>query len=112
MYYNTQQRVWDRLSQVYLGANRNVTVAYAADIDSARALQQDIINEIDAYDHIITGDLQRSVSVKKEGSEYAVRTLEYGIYVNGYDREKSGRGYIDDAVDNSLLDGYDVDIAI
>jgi hypothetical protein len=112
MYYNTQQRVWDRMSQVYLGANRKVTVAYASDLDSARALQQDIISEIDAYDHIITGDLQRSVSVKKEGSEYAVRTLEYGIYVNGYDREKSGRGYIDDAVDNSLLDGYDVDIAI
>jgi hypothetical protein len=96
---------------VQLGRSK-VTVAYAGDLDSARALQQDIINEIDAYDHIVSGDLQNSVSIKKEGSEYAIKTLDYGVFVNGYDREKFGDGFIDDAVNNALLDNYDVEIAI
>ena len=108
---STLQTVFNRMADVHLGRSK-ITVAYAGDIDSARALQQDIINEIDAYDHIVSGDLQNSVSVKKEGSEYAVKVLDYGVYVHGYDKERTGTSYLEDAANNSLIDGYDVDLVV
>jgi hypothetical protein len=37
---------------------------------------------------------------------------EYGVYVNGYDREATGEGFIDSAINQSLLDGDDVEILI
>jgi hypothetical protein len=108
---NTLQTVFNRMSNVHLGRSK-VTVAYAEDRDSARALQQDIIDQLDDWDHVDTGQLQASVSVNKVGDEYAVKVVDYGVYVHGYDKERTGTSYLEDAANSSIIDGYSVDLVV
>ena len=70
-------------------------------------------DEMEAFDHVDTGKLQNSVGVRNlGGGEYGITMEEYGVYVNGRDRETMGEGFIDVAVNQALIDGDDVEILI
>ena len=58
---NTQKSVWSRM-QVELGAPKKDVLVVCDDRDSAVAVAMDIRNEIEAYDHIQTGDLLNSIT--------------------------------------------------
>ena len=88
-------------------------VAMAGSLEEARNLQQYVIDEIEAYDHVVSGKLQESVGVRRlGGGDYGITMEDYGVYVNGYDREATGEGFIDTAINQSLLDGDDVEILV
>jgi hypothetical protein len=110
MFTNTQKSVWSRL-QVELGQRKDI-IAYAGDRDSAQAIAQDVRNEIETFDHIDTGRMLNSVTATTRGGEHVVTAVDYAKYVNGYDRESDGAGFIDDAVNNAILDGYDGEVAV
>ena len=97
--------------QVELGQRKDV-IAYAGDRDSAQAIAQDVRNEIETFDHIDTGRMLNSVTATVRGGEHVVTAVDYAKYVNGYDRESDGAGFIDDAVNNAILDGYDGEVAV
>ncbi len=81
----------------------------APDRDTALELKQNIIDEIDFYDHNQTGRLENSIGVRKVGDEYGVTAVDYAKYVNGRDRENDGQGFIDAAVQQTIIDtGEDV----
>ncbi len=107
---STLQTVFNRMA-IELGRSKDI-IAIAADRDSAIAAQIDIRNAITDRDHIETGKLYDSISVSKYGSEYAIKAIYYGKYVNGYGRESDGTGFIDDGVNASILDGYEVEVVV
>ena len=110
MFTNTQKSVWSRM-QVELGQRKDV-IAYAGDRDSAQAIAMDVRQEIENFDHIDTGRMLNSVTATVRGGEHVVTAVDYAKYVNGYDREKDGAGFIDDAVNSAILDGYDGEVAV
>ena len=103
----------DQLEKMELARKAKEVVAMAGDRESADNLKQHVIDEMEAYDHVDSGKLQNSVGVRNlGGGEYGITMEEYGIYVNGYDRESTGEGFIDSAINQSLIDGDDVEILI
>ena len=103
----------DQLEKMELARRAKEVVAMAGDRESANNLKQYVIDEMEAFDHVDTGKLQNSVGVRcLGGGEYGITMEEYGIYVNGYDRESMGKGFIDVAVNQALIDGDDVEILI
>ena len=103
----------DQLEKMELARRAKEVVAMAGDRESADNLKQHVIDEMEAYDHVDSGKLQNSVGVRNlGGGEYGITMEEYGIYVNGYDRESTGEGFIDSAINQSLIDGDDVEILI
>lgn len=104
--------VLDQLEKQHLAKAKDV-VASTYGRDSAENLRQHMIDEMEAYDHVDTGRLQNSVGIRSLGEgEYGITMAEYGKYVNGYDREKEGEGFIDTAVNQSILDGDDSEVLI
>jgi hypothetical protein len=96
------------LEQAHLAKQKDI-VAMAPDRDTALELKQNIIDEIDFYDHNQTGRLENSIGVRKVGDEYGVTAVDYAKYVNGRDRENDGQGFIDAAVQQTIIDtGEDV----
>lgn len=103
----------DQLERMELARRAKEVVAMAGDRESANNLKQYVIDEMEAFDHIDSGKLQNSVGVRSlGGGEYGITMEEYGVYVNGYDRESMGEGFIDVAVNQALIDGDDVEILI
>ena len=101
------------LERMELARRAKEVVAMAGDRESANNLKQYVIDEMEAFDHVDTGTLQNSVGVRSlGGGEYGSTMEEYGVYVNGYDREAMGEGFIDVAVNQALIDGDDVEILI
>ena len=80
----------------------------------AEEIKQNIIDEADIYGHTNTGTLENSIGVRPiGGGDFAVTGVDYTKYVNGYDREADGIGFVDVAVDNALLDiGGDAEVKI
>jgi hypothetical protein len=112
MVYNIQSSVFARIANISLASSKDI-IAIAEDRESALAAKSDIIAEIEAYDHIDTGRMINSISVSSiGGGEFAIKAVDYAKYVNGYDREATGAGFIDDAIANAQLDGYDVEVAV
>jgi hypothetical protein len=112
MIYNIQSSVFARMNEVHLAQSKDI-IAIAQDKDSALAAKADIISEIESYDHINTGKMINSISVSSiGGGEFAVKAIDYAKFVNGRDREKYGDGFIDDGVNNAILDGYEVEVAV
>ena len=100
---------FDQMEKIELGAKQKDILAIAPDRDTALELKQNIIDEIEAFDHNVTGTMERSIGVRKMGDEYGVTGVDYAKYVNGYDRETDGQGFIDAAVQQTILDtGEDV----
>ena len=103
----------DQLEKMELARRAKEVVAMAGDREAADNLKQYVIDEMEAFDHVDTGKLQNSVGVRNlGGDEYGITMEEYGVYVNGRDRETMGEGFIDVAVNQALIDGDDVEILI
>ena len=96
-----------------LGRKTKDIIAIAQDRDSAEAAAESIRQEIEFRDNIQTGALLNSIpAVPIGGGEYAVKAIDYGKYVNGYQREVDGAGFIDDGVAAAQLDNYDVEVNV
>ena len=71
----------------------------------AEEIKQNMIDEADLAGHVDTGTMENSFSVSRVSKdEYAVKGVDYTVYVNGRDRDNFGSGFIDDAVNTALLD--------
>ena len=97
---------------VDLGRKKDV-IAIAESRTMAEEIKQNVIDQLDVYDHNNTGTLENSIGVRALGNgEFGVTAIDYAKYVNGYDREV-GQGFVDVAVDNALLDlGGDAEVII
>ena len=91
---------------VVLGASKDV-LAVTDNKDTAQELVQNLVDQSDFYDHNQTGRMENSFKVRKAGSEYEVTGVDYAKYVNGYDRESTGAGFIDDAISTTIIDTGD-----
>lgn len=97
-----------------LGRKPKDVIAIAESREMAEEIKQNVIDQLDVYDHNVTGKLENSIAVRPlGGGEYGVTAAEYAKYVNGYDREKTGTGFVDDAVNQAILDiGQDAEVNI
>jgi hypothetical protein len=97
-----------------LGRKPKDVIAIAESRAMAEEIKQNVIDQLDAYDHNVTGNLENSIAVRPlGGGEFGVTAAEYAKYVNGYDREKTGTGFVDDAVNQAILDiGQDAEVNI
>jgi Ca2+-binding EF-hand superfamily protein len=97
-----------------LGRKPKDIIAVAESRTMAEEIKQNVIDQLDIYDHNNTGTLENSIGVRPLGNgEFGVTAAEYAKYVNGYDREKTGTGFVDDAVNQALLDiGQDAEVNI
>jgi hypothetical protein len=97
-----------------LGRKPKDIIAVAESREMAEEIKQNVIDQLDFYDHNNTGTLENSISVRPlGGGEFGVTAVDYAKYVNGYDREKFGNGFIDDAVNQAILDiGQDAEVNI
>jgi hypothetical protein len=103
MIYNIVSSVFARMNGVNLGLAKTV-VAIADDRESAEVVAEAIRENIEFNDHVQTGRLLDSVSVTPAGrGDFNVKTVYYGPYVNAHS------GFIDDAINEAILDGYSVD---
>ena len=96
-----------------LGRKPKETLVIADSKDLADEIKQNIIDHSELFGHNDTGTMENSISVRPNGGgDYAVKGVEYTKYVNGYDRE-TGTGFVDDAVNQALLDlGGNADVII
>jgi len=102
----------DQLEKAYLAKTKDV-VATTDDKDTAEEMRQNLIDEADAYDHVGTGKMENSFKVRKRGGEYEVTAIDYAKYVNGYDREAGGDGFIDAAAKQTIIStGDDVQLLV
>ena len=102
----------DQLEKAHLAKQKDI-VAVAPDRDTALELKQNIIDSIEDYNHNITGTMENSVAVRKSGDDYEIAMIDYAKYVNGRDRESGGAGFIDDAVNQTILEtGEDIQILV
>ena len=102
----------DQLEKAHLAKQKDI-VAMAPDRDTALELKQNIIDEIEVFDHNVTGTMENSIGVRKMGDEYGVTAIDYAKYVNGRDRENDGQGFIDAAVQQTILDtGEDIQLLV
>jgi len=98
----------DQLEKAHLARQKDI-VAMAPDRETALELKQNIIDEIEVFDHNVTGTMENSIGVRKMGDEYGVTAVDYAKYVNGRDRENDGQGFIYAAVQQTILEtGEDV----
>lgn len=97
-----------------LGRKQKDVLAIADSKELADEIKQNIIDEADLAGHTDTGTMENSISVVPAGGgDYAVKGVDYTKYVNGYDREADGVGFVDVAVDQALLDiGGDAEVKI
>jgi hypothetical protein len=97
-----------------LGRKPKDVIAVAESREMAEEIKQNVIDQLDFYDHNNTGTLENSIGVKPLGNgEFGVTATDYAKYVNGYDREKFGNGFVDDAVNQAVLDiGQDAEVNI
>lgn len=105
MFYNIQSTVWARMHEIHL--TRGIeNIVLCPDRDSAEVVAQNIRDNIETEDHIQTGRMLEQTRIRKAGDEWAVRSTDYAKYVNG------NSGFIDDAVNSAVLDGYEGEIVI
>ena len=97
-----------------LGRKPKDVIAVAESRQMAEEIKQNVIDQLDFYDHNDTGTLENSIAVRPlGGGEFGVTAADYAKYVNGYDREATGTGFIDDAVNQAILDlGQDAEVNI
>jgi len=113
--FNALKSYQDKLNKyAELGRNPKDVIAIAESREMAEEIKQNVIDQIDFYDHNVTGNLENSISVRPlGGGEFGVTATDYAKYVNGYDREATGTGFIDDAVNQAILDlGQDAEVNI
>lgn len=106
MFKSGTQTYLDKLNKfVDLGRKPKDIIAKADSRAMAEEIKQNVIDQLDFYDHNQTGTLENSIGVRPLGNgEFGVTAADYAKYVNGYDREKTGAGFVDDAVNQAILD--------
>ena len=116
--FNSKGAAWkmvyilSAVEQEHLAAAKDV-LAIVPDRDTALELKQNIIDEIDLFDHNVTGRMENSIGVRKIGDEYGVTGIHYTKYVNGRDREIDGEGFLDAAANQTILDtGEEVQLLV
>jgi hypothetical protein len=88
-----------------LGRKSKDTIVIADSKELAEEIKQNMIDEAELAGHNDTGTMENSFSVRPAGGgDYAVKAVDYTKFVNGYDREANGTGFVDDAVNQALLD--------
>lgn len=113
--FNTLKSYHNNLNKyAELGRKPKDIIAVAESKEMAEEIKQNVIDQLDFYDHNNTGTLENSIGVRPlGGGEYGVTAADYAKYVNGYDREKFGNGFVDDAVNQAVLDiGQDAEVNI
>jgi hypothetical protein len=113
--FNAFKSYYNQLNKyTELGRKPKDVIAIAESRTMAEEIKQNVIDQLDFYDHNDTGTLENSIAVRPlGGGEYGVTAAEYAKYVNGYDREKTGSGFVDDAVNQAILDiGQDAEVNI
>jgi hypothetical protein len=97
-----------------LGRKPKDILVIADSRELADEIKQNLVDEADLAGHNNTGTMENSFSVTPAGGgDYAVKGVDYTKYVNGRDRENFGTGFVDDAVNNALLDlGGDAQVII
>lgn len=93
----------DQLEKMELARTKDV-LAVVPDRETALELKQNIIDEIEVFDHNVSGRMENSIGVRKMGDEYGVTGVDYTKYVNSRDRENEGQGFIDVAAQQTMLD--------
>ena len=114
MFKSGAQTYLNKLNQfVDLGRKKEI-IAIAESREMAEEIKQNVIDQLDFYDHNVTGNLENSIGVRPLGNgDFGVTAADYAKYVNGYDREKTGAGFVDDAVNQAILDlGQDAEVNI
>ncbi len=102
----------DQLERMELATTKDI-LAVVPDRETALELKQNIIDEIDIFDHNVTGRMENSIGVRKLGDEYAVTGVDYTKYVNSRDRENEGQGFLDAAANQTMLDtGEEVQLLV
>lgn len=104
MFYNPTKSAFKRMTQE-LGARKD-TLVIAEDADAAQVIAENMRQEIEAYDHVDTGRMLNSINATKRAGEDVVVGAQYAKYVNGRDKESGESGFVQDAVDRAILDGY------
>jgi len=114
MFKSGTQTYLDKLNKfVDLGRKPKDVIAIADSRAAAEEVKQNVIDQLDLYDHNVTGNLENSIGVRQlGGGDFGVTAADYAKYVNGYDREATGAGFVDDAVNKAVLDGFDAEINI
>ena len=113
--FNTIRSYQDKLNKYEeLGRKPKDTLVVADSKELAEEIRQNMIDESELAGHNITGTMENSFSVRPNGGgDYAVKGVDYTKYVNGRDREADGSGFVDDAVNQALLDlGGDAEVII
>ena len=113
--FNTFKSYYNQLNKYEaLGRKPKDVIAVAESRQMAEEIKQNVIDQLDFYDHNDTGTLENSIAVRPlGGGEFGVTAADYAKYVNGYDREATGTGFIDDAVNQAILDlGQDAEVNI
>lgn len=100
MFTNSFLNTFRKLEQITELAKPKDVLVVADERYIAEEIKQNIIDTADAYGHYRSGKLERSIGVRRMGNgEYGVTAVDYAKYVNGYDRESLGIGFIDEAID-------------
>jgi len=113
--FNALKSYQDKLNKyAELGRKPKDTLVVADSRELAEEIKQNLIDESELAGHNNTGTMENSFSVRPNGGgEFAVKGVDYTKYVNGYDREANGSGFVDDAVNQALLDiGGDAQVII
>ena len=113
--FNAFKSYYNQLNKyTELGRKPKDVIAVAESRQMAEEIKQNVIDQLDFYDHNDTGTLENSIAVRPlGGGEFGVTAADYAKYVNGYDREATGTGFIDDAVNQAILDlGQDAEVNI
>ena len=97
-----------------LGRKPKDTLVVADSRELAEEIKQNLIDQSELFNHNVTGTMENSFSVRPNGGgEFAVKGVDYTKFVNGFDRENNGSGFVDDAVNQALLDiGGDAQVII
>ena len=113
--FNALRSYQDKLNKyAELGRKPKETLVIADSKELAEEIRQNMIDESELAGHNDTGTMENSFSVRPAGGgDYAVKGVDYVKYVNGYDRETGGTGFVDDAVNQAILDlGQDAEVNI
>lgn len=110
MFIGSNNNAFRKLNQITELARPKDILAVADSRDIAEELKQNIIDFAEAFDHVRSGKLVNSIGVRNMGDgEYGVTAVDYAKFVNGRDRDNfGGNGFIDDAVDQTMLE-YNLD---
>ena len=106
--------LFDQMERHELAAPTKDIIAVAPDRETAEELKQNIIDQIDLYGHIDTGRMENSIGIRNlGGGEMGITAVDYTKYVNGFDRERDGEGFLDVAVNETILDtGEDIQLLV